>query len=164
MTDTCFANNPNLLAGLHSLGAKAAHGILCYLARHKYGEGGRQQQQITPNFLHAQKGFLNQPFPFDPSLAWDAAPKRNQGIPKGGKTKESSGRRSTEHIFSSSCPCNCTLWSNHALRRCHRGQGSFGNLLPLQSSFFTSLCQCHQVPNLKSIPCNAEADGVAWIS
>lgn len=143
MTDTCFANNPNLLAGLHSLGAKAAHGILCYLARHKYGAGGRQQQQITPNFSHPQKGFLNQPFPFHPSWAWDAAPKRNQGIPKAGKSKESSGRRSTEHIFSSSCPHNCTLWSNHArlpvLRRCHGGQEAL-ETFPRSRAHFSPLC------------------------
>lgn len=73
MTDTCSANNPNLLAELHSLGAKAAHGILSYLARHKYGEEAttaNNPQLFTP---HKKNIILDQPFLFEPSLARDAA-------------------------------------------------------------------------------------------
>lgn len=67
MTNTCFANNLNLLAVLYSLGAKVAHCILCYLASHKWGGGGNDTTTANKPqpFMHAKNGFLNH---FIPSL------------------------------------------------------------------------------------------------
>lgn len=77
MTDTCFANNPNLLAELHSLRAKAARRILCFL------------------FIF----FLEQPFLFNPPWAWVQHFREIREFQREGKTKESSGTRNTENIF-----------------------------------------------------------------
>lgn len=143
MTDTCFANNPKLLAELHSLGAKAAQGILSYLARHKYG-GKRQQQQITPNFSHPTKNIIwDQPFLFIFGMGGSILEKLGNSKRRGNWGIKWHKEHRTCFFIKLSLQLHSVV-KPFQTPSAQEMPGRAGNLSPLQSSFFPSLCQCHQ--------------------
>lgn len=137
MTDTCFANNPNLLAELHSLG-RAAHGILHYLARHKYGgetTAANNPQLFTP---HKKMRFLRSIIPTQSIFGMGCST-----LEKLGNSKRRGNEGIKWHKEHRTCffiklslhsvvkPCQTPV-----LRRCHRGQETF----PHPRAHFSPLC------------------------
>lgn len=136
MTDTCFANSPNLLAELHSLG-KTAHGILYYLARHKHV--GEKQQQITPNFSHpTKKRFFTSTIPAQSLFGMGCSTLEKSGSSKrrGNEGIKWHKEHRTWFFIKLSLhpvvkPCQTPV-----LRGCHGGQETF----PHPRAHFSPLC------------------------
>lgn len=132
MIDTCFANNPNLLAALYSLGAKVTRCIWRYLASHKYGGETTTANKPQP-FMHAKNGFLNHSFPFNLFCMGCSTKERLRNF-KRRENREMKWQKEQEHrrmcffiksslqlysVFKRTKPCKIT---GRVFRRWHRWQ------------------------------------------